>query len=71
MKPTTTIRWPLDALIGAPVSWPRSKAIEMTTGMPAATSTSASRMLRRRVTKADPVWRAAYAVLKGQLPVPS
>ena len=34
VNPTITTRWPLVALIGAPVSWPLSKEIDATTGIP-------------------------------------
>ncbi len=61
---------PLDAEIGAPVSSPLPNEIDATSGMPASMNSSASRSDRSRVTKAWPASGAAYAVLKGQLPVP-
>ena len=71
MKPTITTRCPFEAEIGAPSSSPEPNAIDATTGMPASMNSPASRRLRRRVTNAWPVRVAAYAVLNGQLPVPS
>ena len=61
----------MDEETGAPVSSPGPHEIDATSGMPAATNDSASRSERSRVTKAWPASGAAYAVLKGQLPVPS
>ena len=57
--------------IGAPVSSPGPNETDATSGMPAAMNASASRSERSRVTKAWPASGAAYAVLNGQLPVPS
>ena len=71
VKPTITTRWPLEAETGAPLSSPAPQETEATSGMPAATNVSASRSDRSRVTKASPASGAAYAVLNGQLPVPS
>ena len=60
------------AEIGAPSSSPEPNEIDATSGMPAAMNRSASRRLRSRVTNAGPpASGAAYAVLNGQLPVPS
>ena len=59
VKPTTTTRWPLLALIGAPLSAPRPKVIEVTTGIPALTICSTPRRDANRVTNACPVHRAA------------
>ena len=69
-KPTTTTRWPFEAEIGAPDSSPLPNEIDATSGIPAATNSSASRSDRSRVTKAWPASGAAYAVLNGQFPVP-
>ncbi len=57
--------------MGAPYSPPEEKDTEAITGMPAAISDSASDSDRSRVTKAESPREAAYAVLNGQLPVPS
>ena len=70
VKPVITTRWPAVELIGAPSSPPLPKEIEAASGMPAWMNRSAPRRLASRVTKALPVRLAAYAVLKGQLPVP-
>ena len=57
--------------IGAPVSSPGPKAIEMPRGTPAAMYSCAARRVRSRVTRAVARRVPAYAVVNAQLPAPS